>query len=344
MDSRSWGAGAPFPLKIRRMMPHSFLTRTFAVSLLLHAGLIGLLALEASRQPIFSDTPLRVRILEPPGTEPAPPQPQPGLESRPKTGRGPAEIPRSSGQPTKPYAPMVTERLARPPIPLPDKPSVSEKPSIPEKPVAAPPSPQVASAPLPEPAAPRSERIPEAPRPAPAVTAPATAAPDRGGLSLGGPSQAAPPLPGSKGPPPSTGGGPARPSLREQIASLGSGLTEDGGGPAKRTVSLENRERQYVDYLSRLKMRIQREWDYPEEALRSGISGELLMVFTLNKAGSLVFIRLIHTSGYPILDEEALRAVKISAPFEPFPPPMGDEPLNIQATFYYSLPRYLRRN
>ena len=161
---------------------------------------------------------------------------------------------------------------------------------------------------------------------------------------MGGPSQAAPPLGRSQGPPPSAGGGPARPSLREQIASLGSGLTEDGGGPAKRTISLDSRERLFVDYLARLKSRIQREWDYPEEALRSGISGDLLMVFTLNKAGSLVYIRLVHSSGYPVLDEEALRAVKISAPFEPFPPPMGDESLNIQASFYYSLPRYLRRN
>jgi protein TonB len=132
--------------------------------------------------------------------------------------------------------------------------------------------------------------------------------------------------------------------LREQIASLGTGITEDAVGPAKRTVSLDNRDRQFVDYLSRLKMRIQREWDYPEAALRSGISGELFMVFTLNKAGSLIFISLVQSSGYPILDEEALRAVKISAPFDPFPPQMGDESLNIRAAFYYNLPRYLRRN
>ncbi|HWT83812.1 MAG TPA: energy transducer TonB [Candidatus Methylomirabilis sp.] len=132
--------------------------------------------------------------------------------------------------------------------------------------------------------------------------------------------------------------------MREQIASLGSGLTDDAGGPAKRTVNLDSRDRQFVDYLARLKWRIQREWDYPEEAVRNGISGELLMVFTLNKAGSLTFIRLVRSSGFPILDNEALRAVKISAPFDPFPPQMDDEALNIQASFYYNLPRYIRRN
>jgi protein TonB len=303
-----------------------------------------LLALEASRRPNFSDAPLRVQILEPPGTEPAPPQPLPGPESRPKARREAAEIPRASGQPAKPQPPMVTERLVPRSAPVPDKPLVPEKPSVPEKPVVPPPPTQVATAPLPAPAVPRPERIPEAPRETSAPPAPTTAAPERGGLTLGGPSQASPFLPGRAGSPPSAGTGPARPSLREQIASLGSGLTDEGGGPAKRTVDLDSRERLFVDYLSRLKSRIQREWDYPENALRSGISGELLMVFTLNKAGSLTFIRLVRSSGYPILDEEALRAVKISAPFEPFPPQMGDEALNIQASFYYSLPRFLRRN
>jgi TonB family protein len=185
---------------------------------------------------------------------------------------------------------------------------------------------------LPEPAAPRPERIPEA----------SPQAPERSGLSLGGPSPAAPSLPGSKGSPPVVG--PARPSLRDQIASLGSGLTEDVGGPAKRTVSLDSPEALFVNYLSRLKRRVQREWVYPEEAAKNGISGELHMVFTLNKAGSLIFIRLVHSSGFPILDEEALRAVKVAAPFDAFPPQMGDDPLNIAATFYYNLPRYLQRN
>ncbi len=320
------------------MMRESILTRAITVSLLLHAGLIGLLALETTRRPIFSETPLRVRILEPPGTEPAPPQPLPGPESRPKARREPTEILRGGGQPAKLPPPLVTERLAPRPVPTPDK------PSVPEKSVVPPPPPQVAAAPMPEPAVARPERLPEAPRETPAPPAPSMVGPEREGLILSSPSQASPSLRERAGSLPSPGTGPARPSLREQIASLGSGLTDEGGGPAKRTVDLDSRERQFVDYLSRLKSRIQREWEYPEEALRSGISGELRMVFTLNKAGSLTFIRLVQSSGYPILDEEALRAVKISAPFDPFPPQMGDEALNIRALFYYTLPRSLQRN
>jgi len=326
------------------MIRESVLTRAITVSLLLHAGLIGLLALEASRRPAFSDTPLRVQILKPPGTEPAPPQPLPGPESPPKSRREPAGTPRASSQPAKQQLPIVADRIAPRSVPTPDKPSVPEKPLVPEKSVVPPLPPPVATAPMPEPAVARPERLPEAPRETPPPPAPSMIAPEREALILGSPSPASPLLPGRAGSLPSPGTEPSRPSLREQIASLGSGLTDEGGGPAKRTIDLDSRERLFVDYLSRLKSRIQREWEYPEEALRSGISGELRMVFTLNKAGSLTFIRLVQSSGYPILDEEALRAVKISAPFDPFPPQMGDEALNIRALFYYTLPRSLPRH
>jgi len=315
-------------------MRQSVLTRAFTVSLALHAGLIGLLALEASRRPIFSDAPLRVRILGSPGSEetaPAPPQAPPAAEARQRAGSRPAEVPRSSVEPAVPQGPAVTEKVAPRPIPAPEGPPVLEKPVTPA------PLPQVASLPLPEPGAPRPERIPEAPR---QTSAPA--APERGGLSLGGPRPVAPPLPGTMGAPPS--GGAVRPSIREQIASLGSGLTADLGGPAKRTISLDSREKDFIEYLSRLKQRVQRVWEYPKEATKEGISGELQIIFTLNSGGSLIYMRLVQSSGFPILDEEAIRAVKASAPFEPFLPQMGDEPLNIRGTFHYDLPRRFRRN
>lgn len=319
-------------------MRQSVLTRAFTVSLALHAGLIGLLALEAARRPIdFSGTPLRVQILGPASEGTLPPIAPPESPTRPRVGRGPVEVPPSTAQPARPQGPAVTEKVAPRQIPAPDKPPAPERPPVLEKPVTPAPLPQVASLPLPQPAAPRPERIPEAAR-----QAPAPAAPERGGLSLGGPRPAAPPLPGTMGAPPS--GGAVRPSIREQIASLGSGLTADLGGPAKRTISLDSREKDFIEYLSRLKERVQRAWEYPEEAVKEGISGELQIIFTLNSTGSLTYMRLVESSGFPILDEEALRAVKASAPFDPFFPQMGDEPLNIRGTFHYDLPRRFRRN
>lgn len=319
-------------------MRQPILSKSFAASLLLHAGLLGLLVLAASMPPGSSDRPLRVRILEPsesPGAVSGPPPP--AVEARPGVERHPGEVPRQASPPARLQSPPVTERMAPRPAPIPDTSPIPDKPPVAQKPVMPAAPPQVAALPTPAPAAPRGERMPETPREAGTPTLP-----ERSGLSLGGPAQAGPPLTGSKGAPLSSG--PARPSLRDQIASLGSGLTGDVGEAAKRTISLDSREEHFVEYLARLKRRVQRVWHYPEEAVNHGISGELLIIFTLNSSGSLTYIRLIQSSGFPILDEEALQAVKLAAPFDPFVPQMGDEPLNISATFHYDLPRPLRRN
>jgi protein TonB len=95
--------------------------------------------------------------------------------------------------------------------------------------------------------------------------------------------------------------------------------------------------------LNRLKRRVEREWQYPEEAQRNGVSGELLIVFTINKTGVLTSIRLAESSGFPVLDAEALRAVKAAAPFDPFPPQLGDEPWNIRGFFRYNIASRSRR-
>ncbi|MBI2113701.1 MAG: energy transducer TonB [candidate division NC10 bacterium] len=311
-------------------MPQSTLSRSFTLSLLLHAGLLGLLFLAASRAPVFSDTPLRVRILEAPG----PPQPasrepvQTSREPRAESREGSAERRAPSAERREPRAERREGRQSA------ERSRGTSTPDLREPPAAVPP--RVAARPTPQPAPPRPERTPEAPRETMALVPP-----EQSGLRLGGPTQAAPRLPAIKAEPPGSG---PRPSLRDQIASLGSGLTGDAGELARQTVNLNSREDRFVDYLAQVKRRVERVWVYPEEALAHGVGGELLLVFTLNKGGTLTNIRLVQSSGFPILDEEALRAVKLAAPFDPFPSQMGDEPWNISASFHYNLPRRFRRN
>jgi protein TonB len=131
--------------------------------------------------------------------------------------------------------------------------------------------------------------------------------------------------------------------IRDQIASLDSGKWAEGQGSGKQTVDLDNREIRFVDYLALLKQRIERVWTYPAAAANNGISGDLLLIFTLNKAGTLIDLRLVQSSGFPVLDEEAIRAVKQAAPYDPFPPHMGGDPWNIRASFHYNLPYRFRR-
>jgi len=157
---------------------------------------------------------------------------------------------------------------------------------------------------------------------------------------LGGPSQSSRALPPASSEP--TVKGPSRPSLRDQIASLGSNLVGEAG-EAKRTVDLDDRKPDFAPYLERLKRRVYNVWNYPEEAGKLGLGGEVQLLFTLNKSGTLTNLRLVQSSGFPVLDSEALHAIQAAAPFDPFPPQMGDEPMNIRGSFLYISSRY-RRN
>ncbi|HSB73989.1 MAG TPA: energy transducer TonB [Candidatus Methylomirabilis sp.] len=168
----------------------------------------------------------------------------------------------------------------------------------------------------------------------------ATPPPERSGLILGGPSPFAPARPPT--PSGSAARRPSLPSLRDQLASIGKDVLRDSG-EAQRTINLDDRRPDFLPYLERLKWRIQSVWTVPEEARQSGLGGESELVFTLNKTGTLTSLRLVHSSGFPLLDQQALLAVRTAAPFEAFPPEFGDEPWNIRATFYVTSLRY-RRN
>ncbi|WP_439101921.1 energy transducer TonB [Congregibacter sp.] len=58
---------------------------------------------------------------------------------------------------------------------------------------------------------------------------------------------------------------------------------------------------------------------YPEASLRYGIYGSLEVLVTVRKDGSLEGIEILRSSGYAVLDEAAMRIVRLAAPYSPFP-------------------------
>lgn len=58
--------------------------------------------------------------------------------------------------------------------------------------------------------------------------------------------------------------------------------------------------------------------NYPEEAKRQKIHGSLRVLVTINRDGSVAELQVLESSGHPILDNAALRIVRLSAPFAPF--------------------------
>jgi protein TonB len=120
----------------------------------------------------------------------------------------------------------------------------------------------------------------------------------------------------------------------EKYASMDteSETVEDDG----EAISLNTKESRYASYFARIKRQIELVWEYPHQAQRKGITGELTLRFQISKEGNLMNVRLINSSGYNVLDEAALQAVKSAAPFYPFPVTIDRENLPILANFVYS--------
>ncbi|NOY64905.1 MAG: energy transducer TonB, partial [Nitrospirae bacterium] len=91
----------------------------------------------------------------------------------------------------------------------------------------------------------------------------------------------------------------------------------------KGSITFESKNLKYYSYMLKLKRRIESIWTYPEEAARRGIFGDLYIEFTIRKDGSLGAVRLLRTSGYPDLDEAAMRALKDGQPYWPLPEHWG---------------------
>jgi protein TonB len=114
--------------------------------------------------------------------------------------------------------------------------------------------------------------------------------------------------------------------------NMESDTAEDDG----EAISLDTKESRYASYFTRIKRQIELVWDYPNEAQRKGMTGELTLRFQISRDGNLMNVRLINSSGYNVLDEAALQAVKSAAPYYPFPVTIDRENLPILANFIYS--------
>ncbi len=59
--------------------------------------------------------------------------------------------------------------------------------------------------------------------------------------------------------------------------------------------------------------------NYPDEARRKGLKGRLLISVYVAKDGTVRKIKFHRSSGYRVLDDAAVRIVRLAAPFAPFP-------------------------
>jgi len=125
------------------------------------------------------------------------------------------------------------------------------------------------------------------------------------------------------------------PTLKEILPPLASPPIGERNRKRDGPIRLDTGEPQYVSYFTSIKRAIEIEWVYPEPALRHGLQGKLILEFTILGDGKLEGMRLIRSSGFPVLDQEAIRAVQAASPFQPIPPWIGKSRLDIIASFEY---------
>lgn len=107
-----------------------------------------------------------------------------------------------------------------------------------------------------------------------------------------------------------------------------------------KTLNLNTSEFRYFSYLNGIKRKIELVWNYPEPAARRGQQGMLELSFTIRKDGVLEDVRLVKSSGYPMLDDAAISAIKVAAPYNKFPKGFNLERITIAATFEYIIEPY----
>jgi protein TonB len=83
--------------------------------------------------------------------------------------------------------------------------------------------------------------------------------------------------------------------------------TDDGGTKAS------------SNYKGKVVAKLRRAKRYPKQALRQRLRGDVHIAFTISANGSVSGIRVLRSSGHPVLDQAAIDMVKRAAPMPAFP-------------------------
>ncbi|WP_062263286.1 energy transducer TonB [Endozoicomonas arenosclerae] len=119
--------------------------------------------------------------------------------------------------------------------------------------------------------------------------------------------------------------------LRQEIASLEAQLSDQRQEYAKRPrvkrltaastmlepgAAYKNAWRQKVERIGNL--------NYPAQARQQKLYGELRLMVAINRDGTLSNVEILKSSGYNVLDDAAIRIVRLAAPYAPFTDDLRD--------------------
>jgi protein TonB len=90
-------------------------------------------------------------------------------------------------------------------------------------------------------------------------------------------------------------------------------------------------------FMNRFRTNIYLVWDYPAEALRQMQQGTCLLRITISRDGEVQDVRVLESSGFPLLDREAVDSVWQGASYGPLPRAYAHDTLKIMAFFQYGM-------
>jgi len=115
--------------------------------------------------------------------------------------------------------------------------------------------------------------------------------------------------------------------------------------PRRKFITANTREHLYAAYMRSWVAKVERvgNMNYPEQARRRNLEGSLVLSVDVLPDGSIERVQVLRSSGYELLDDAAVRIVRLSAPFSELPPDILAETdiLVITRTWQFSAQRGL---
>ena len=95
----------------------------------------------------------------------------------------------------------------------------------------------------------------------------------------------------------------------------------------EKVVAVNTRQSVYARYLDEWRRQVERvgNANYPDKARREGMEGSLVLEVSLNSDGTIRNLDVRRKSPHPLLDDAALRILRLAAPFPPFTDDMRAE-------------------
>ncbi len=258
-----------------------------------------------------------------PRVQPRPTQQQSQNRPQPKVAQAPRPTPKASPSPAPvPHPqPQQAPKAPTPKAPTPVK-VATAIPTLPPNPVAP------------------AIKLPSLGNPKPVTTGPiASTSGTSGSRSGGGGSSGSvgpQAIPGGLSRNVGTNGSPGASGGRPGGGSGGRGSFNQsgspGGGGGRPGIDAQ-REPDFGPYIAELQRRIKRNWAPPA----ADRSKRVVTLFTVDRSGRLVSVRIQQSSGTEVADAAAIAAVRNSAPFRPLPAEYRGNTIDVQFIFDYDV-------